>query len=108
MMGMPNVPAAGWVAHFIIGVVMYGVALAVLDDHLPGANRVWHGVLLALGGWLVMMVVLMPMAGAGFFGMNMGIGAPLMTLVLHVIFGVVLGGYYGYALRNSAPAKLLG
>jgi hypothetical protein len=42
-----------------------------------------------------MMVVLMPMAGAGLFGMNMGVMAPMMTLVLHLIFGAVLGWVYG-------------
>ncbi len=30
-------------------------------------------------------------AGAGFFGMKMGIMAPMMTLVLHIIFGAVMG-----------------
>jgi hypothetical protein len=33
--------------------------------------------------------------GAGLFGMNMGIMAPIMTLVLHLIFGAVLGWVYG-------------
>jgi hypothetical protein len=37
----------------------------------------------------------MPMAGAGLFGMNMGVMAPMMTLVLHLIFGAVLGWVYG-------------
>ncbi|MEW9503622.1 DUF6789 family protein, partial [Jeotgalibacillus marinus] len=76
--------------HFMIGVVGYGVALALLDDHLPGESRVWHGALLAMIGWLVMMVALMPMAGAGLFGMNLGMAAPAMTLMLHLIFGAVL------------------
>ena len=59
MMGMPNEPAVGWAVHFMIGVLVYGVALALLDDHLPGESRVWHGVLIAVGGWLIMMVMLM-------------------------------------------------
>lgn len=41
-----------------------------------------------------MMVMLMPMAGAGLFGMNLGVMAPVMTLVLHLIFGAVLGLSY--------------
>ena len=104
MMGMPNEPAVGWAVHFMIGVVGYGVALALLDNHLPGENRVWHGVLIAIGGWLIMMVMLMPMAGVGLLGMNMGIAAPVMTLALHVMFGAILGGYYGYALRKDLAA----
>ena len=35
------------------------------------------------------------MAGAGLFGMNMGILAPMMALALHLIFGAVLGWVYG-------------
>ncbi|MEX0627252.1 MAG: hypothetical protein WD230_01325 [Cucumibacter sp.] len=42
-----------------------------------------------------MMILPLPMAGAGFFGLNLGIGAPIATLVLHIIFGIVLGGTYG-------------
>lgn len=33
----------------------------------------------------------MPMVGAGLFGLQMGIMAPMMTLVLHLIFGAVFG-----------------
>ena len=42
-----------------------------------------------------MMVVLMPMAGKGFFGLGIGWMAPVMTLMLHLIFGAVLGWVYG-------------
>jgi len=45
----------------------------------------------------------MPMAGVGLFGMTMGLMAPMMTLVLHVIFGAVLGVTYH---MRAAPATL--
>lgn len=104
MMGMPVI--VGWLVHFMIGTLGYGAALSLLDDHLPGKSHVMHGIILALGGWLVMMVMLMPMAGAGFFGMNLGIMAPLMTLMLHILFGAVLGWYYGHALSRANPQSL--
>ena len=106
MMGMPDAPMAGWAVHFFIGVVVYGAALALLDEHLPGDSKIGHGVLLATVGWLIMMVVLMPMAGAGVFGLNLGISAPIMTLMLHLIFGAILGAYYGHALARQARAPL--
>ena len=93
MMGMPDSPIVVWAVHFLIGVVVYGAALAHLDEHLPGNSKIGHGVLLGTVGWLMMMVVLMPMAGAGLFGLNLGISAPIMTLMLHLIFGAVLGSY---------------
>ena len=48
---------------------------------------------LFLGGaaWLLMMIAIMSMAGAGLFGMNLGVMAPMMTLMHHPIFGLVLG-----------------
>lgn len=45
--------------------------------------------------WLIMMIAMMPMAGAGLFGMGIGVAAPAMTLMLHLIFGAVLGAIFG-------------
>jgi len=87
-------PAVGWVVHFIIGTVFYGAAIALLAPSLPGGPTV-SGMILGAAGWLIMMVLIMPMAGQGLFGMNLGIMAPVMTLVLHLIFGAVLGWTYG-------------
>ncbi|MDQ6684311.1 MAG: hypothetical protein M3Z16_04220 [Pseudomonadota bacterium] len=104
MMGSSDTPGIGWAIHFMIGVVVYGVAIALLDEHLPGQGSTTHGLLLACAGWLIMMVVLMPMAGAGIFGMKMGPMAPLMTLVLHLVFGAVLGWTYGKLMSNPTPS----
>nr|WP_244483514.1 DUF6789 family protein [Mesorhizobium sp. 1M-11] len=38
-----------------------------------------------------MMILPMPMAGAGLFGLALGMMAPVMTLILHFIWGAVLG-----------------
>ncbi len=101
MMGAPDAPLLGWIVHFIIGVVGYGIAIAVFGNSSTGIGNVWRGIVMAMVGWLVMMVVLMPMAGAGFFGMKIGIMAPMMTLVLHIIFGAVLGWVYGRLIGND-------
>lgn len=77
--------------HFMIGIVFYGLAIALLGARLPGASHVGHGVLIDAIGWLVMLVMMMPMAGMGLFGMQLCVMAPVMTLVLHLIFGAVLG-----------------
>lgn len=84
----------GWVAHFLVGTILYGGTIAVLGRSLPGGS-VAAGLLLGAGGWLMMMIVMMPMAGQGWFGMKLGVMAPLMTLMLHLIFGAVLGWVYG-------------
>jgi hypothetical protein len=101
MMGSPDKPLIGWIVHFAIGIVIYGVAIAALDSKLPGTSRVGHGVMLGVVGWLIMMLVLMPVVGAGLFGMNMGIMASMMTLVLHLIFGAVLGWVYSRSAASE-------
>jgi len=93
--GLPAAPALGWLAHFLIGAILWGVLFAALVRHLPGA--LWlRGVLFSIGAWLLMLIIVMPMAGAGFFGLGIGVGAPVATLVLHLVFGAVLGATYAW------------
>lgn len=84
----------GWAAHFMIGAVLYGIGFVVLYNLLPGKGAVAKGVLLGVLGWLMMMLVVMPMMGMGMFAMSLGMMAAGMTLVLHIIFGAVLGFVY--------------
>ena len=92
----------GWIAHFAIGTIAWGGLFALIQDRLPG-NTLWlRGVVFGIGAWLMMMIAVMPMAGAGLFGMALGIMAPMMTLILHVIFGAVLGGAFS-VLGADAP-----
>ncbi|WP_137220883.1 DUF6789 family protein [Shewanella sp. MEBiC00475] len=81
----------GWVMHFVIGSVAWGTAFAVLNGVLPGRSQVIKGIVLGVAAWLLMMIGPMPMSGAGFFGLSMGIMAPVMTLMLHIVFGAVMG-----------------
>ncbi len=93
--GMMGVSAAiAWVIHFMIGAI-WGALFALSYRAIPGASSVVKGMLFGVGAWLLMMVMVMPMAGAGFFGMVMGVMAPMMTLLLHIIFGAVMGLVYG-------------
>ena len=92
MMGVST--AVAWMVHFGIG-AMWGALFALAYRVIPGGTAVVKGMLLLTGAWLVMMIMVMPMAGAGLFGMHMGLMAPMMTLVLHLVFGVVLGLVYG-------------
>lgn len=103
MMGSPDSPLLGWAAHFVIGVVGYGIAIAVLGYRLNSSPTV-SGIIIGVAGWLMMMVVLMPMAGAGLFAMSMGAMAPVMTLVLHLIFGAVLGWTFGKLVSGASAS----
>jgi Family of unknown function (DUF6789) len=95
MMGVGG-PAVGWALHFIIGVLIFGTLFEKLNDKLPGGSQTMKGIAFGVAAWLVMMVAVMPMVGAGMFGKGLGIGmvAPVMTLMLHLIYGAVLGIFY--------------
>jgi hypothetical protein len=90
MMGLGGAGIA-WLMHFMIGTVLWGILFALLYEKLPGGGAVAKGVSFGVLAWLLMMILPMPMAGAGLFGMNLGMMAPVMTLVLHIVFGAVLG-----------------
>lgn len=98
MMGTGAV--GGWLAHFMIGSVVWGGIFALIAPSLPGSSHLIKGVSFGVGAWLLMMVAVMPMAGSGPFGLGLGMAAPIMTLMLHAIFGAVLGGVYG-ALQHQ-------
>lgn len=101
--GLPLYPLIGWLMHFFIGTIMWGILFALIEPQLPGGYWL-RGVIFSIGAWLLMMIIPMPMAGAGFFGLNLGIGAPIATLVLHTIFGAVLGAVYGWLQLGRASA----
>lgn len=92
---MMQVPApAAWMIHFMIGAV-WGLSFVLLYRWIPGRSAVVKGMVLLTGTWLLMMLMVMPMAGAGLFGMQLGMMAPVMTWMLHLVFGAVMGLVYG-------------
>jgi len=95
MLGTPATPLIGWAMHFMIGTVLWGVLFALLGKALPGGGYVSKGLSFGVLAWALMMVMVMPMAGAGFFGLSLGVMAPVMTLMLHLVYGAALGGVYG-------------
>jgi hypothetical protein len=94
--------AMGWVIHFMIGTIIWGDPFAGVHKVLSGSQPWIKGAIFGVGASLLMMVAVMPMTGAGLFGMQMGMMAPVMTLVLHLIYGAVLGAVYGAVPSNTA------
>ena len=95
----------GWVAHFMIGTIGYGLAYAVVFSALPFGGHMLRGALLGVAGWFMMMMAVMPMMGAGLFGLAMpsGMMVPVATLMLHLIFGAALGLFYGRFQVHPQP-----
>lgn len=87
--------AMGWVVHFVVGTVLYGLAFLWVFAGLWGNSYWLSGLTLGAVGWIIAMVMMMPMAGNGFFGLKLGPMVPVMSLVMHLVFGAILGWSYG-------------
>lgn len=99
MMGDSRVMA--FIAHFMVGSIGYGLIMAIVGDTDRNKNFTVIGALIGAAGWFMMMIAIMPMMGNGLFGLAMpsGIMIPIATLVLHLIFGIVLGKAYAKFIR---------
>ena len=102
---MKSAPIVGWIVHFMIGMLAWGLGFVAVSRYLPGKTDLTRGISFGVAAWAMMMLVIMPMAGAGFFGLKMGMMAPVMTLMLHVIYGAVLGYVYGKLGANQAATE---
>ena len=81
------VEEAGLIVGMIVGLGLLGAAWA-------WARKVWarppHALLFAAGGWAIVALVLLPISGDGFLGLNEGPTAPLVWGLLFATYGVVL------------------
>jgi hypothetical protein len=84
----------GWIAHYVIGVLLWGALFAWLEGRTFFPHW-YNGLLFASVVWLGVMLIIMPLAGEGVFGLRIGIVTPTVTLFLHWIYGAVLGSVYG-------------
>ena len=91
----PSQYALGWGLHIIIGSVALGGLFAYVEPRLGADTHTKSGVLYGVIAWLVVMLVIMPAAGLGYFGFQLSVLAPLVMLGMQVLYGSVLGWAYG-------------
>jgi hypothetical protein len=88
---------AGWTAHFVIGVLAWGVLFTWFDAYLRRLPHWVNGLFFSSIVWLGVMMIILPAAGRGLFGARgLALGTPTVTLLLNWIYGVVLGSVYGW------------
>lgn len=87
--------AMAWLVHFIVGTVIYGGAFVVLIAIFSTDAYLWMGLLLGAIGWILASLMMMPMGGNRIFGVDLGPMVPVMSLMMHLIFGAILGWIYG-------------
>jgi len=85
----------GWIIHFSVGILLALFYAGVVVDRLPGAPALRgasYGAVVFIGAQLVVM----PLVGAGIFSSG-DPGRLLGSLAGHLLYGGVVGWYYGRA-----------
>jgi hypothetical protein len=77
----------GLVLH-IIGGTLIGLIFVLLIKQPTPLKGIGFSLLTV---WLSMMLLVFPLRGRGFFGMNIGIVMPISTFLLNVIYGLIVG-----------------
>ena len=97
---LPASPPVGWVLHFFIGTVVWGIGFAVLHDYLHGPA--WQrGLMFALGAWIVVISGAAVLILTRVIAMELTPVMIVATLVVHVLYGVALGLIYGWLLEGT-------
>lgn len=104
MMGMPamnpadmlagamgGLPVVGWMAHFMIGIVLAG-GYALAAVWLPGPAVV-RGSLYGIAPWLMAQLAVMPMMGMPVFSGSIAMATG--SLVGHLVYGATVGSIVG-------------
>ncbi|MDL2399604.1 DUF6789 family protein [Rhizobium mayense] len=92
----------GWIGHFVLGTIVWGIIYAAIQASLPGTPVV-RGLIFGALAWLAMMIIFMPLAGHGLFALSLGGQAAVATLVLHLVYGAVLGVAYARVAHEWHP-----
>jgi uncharacterized membrane protein YagU involved in acid resistance len=79
----------GLVLHVVNGVVLAFI-YALIKGFLPGPQVV-QGLLYGLALWLIMMLIVLPWMGDGFFGRRTTPQMIPSALFVHLVYGLILG-----------------
>ena len=103
---------AGMAMHFLVGTIALPVIyLALVNRRLPGGPAV-RGAAWGFALWLFSQLVVIPLAGGGFFGVSSGALRPIVdSLVGHLAYGLVLGVFAGdpnervFSIRHDTASE---
>ncbi len=98
-------PTFGWLLHFMVGSLIWGTGFGLLYRLLPGPTWL-RGVLFGVATWLVVMLAMMPLTRGGLFGLQLGLPAPALMLLVHLVYGGLLGGLFGLLDPNGDTRRV--
>lgn len=93
-------PSTGWLFHFFVGTLLWGGAFGFVHDFLRGPSWL-RGMLFAGLAALVVLLGVLPLTGAGLMGLKLGIAAPVVIVLFHLVYGVLLGAIYDKLLDTE-------
>ena len=97
--------AIGMAAHLMNGIVIFPLAYAFLAFRYLAGPPVARGTMFGAILWLVAEIMVMPMAGAGFFSSEIGGAKAVMAALMgHLVYGALLGAISG-AAESEAPER---
>src|SRR5215212_8280375 len=88
-------------ANLAMGLLLALVYARYAEPQLHGPHW-WRGMQFALIPWLLSLIVFLPLMGGGLLGMDIGAGPlPILgNLLLHLVYGAVLGSAYAEAAED--------
>lgn len=92
-------PTFGWLLHFFVGSFIWGATFAGVHTWIRGPFWL-RGIFFGAAAWLFVMLAIMPLTRAGFFGLQLGVVAPVVMLIVHLLYGALLGFFFS-ALRSA-------
>ena len=104
ILGMPDQILVGGAVFFLIGALVLSIFYAAIEKHLPVRSSIAKGLLYGFTIWLAMMLIMMPVAGAGIFALHRSAVVPAVDLVLTLIYGLLLAVIYAW--DNPPPRKI--
>ena len=82
----------GMLAHIMMGVIVFPLVYYFIAQNLLPGSAVTRGLIFGVGLWIAAVLVVMPMAGAGFLMANIGgMMAVIASLMGHLVYGGLLG-----------------
>jgi uncharacterized membrane protein YagU involved in acid resistance len=95
----------GMAVHYLNGTIVFPLIFIGIFYALPGGATA-KGILWGITLWFVSQAMVMPVVGAGFFSANAGgIGAILVSLLGHIVYGAILGAVTGASESKAVEER---
>ena len=93
---MGGIYALGMTAHIMLGVLVFPLIYITILRHVLPGTPIIKGFLFGTILWLIAEILVMPMAGAGFFMSEIGGAKAVMAALMgHLVYGGLLGIFVG-------------